>query len=164
MMQKNKIKIKNMEHYEIPYVAMIEKRSFSICAWNESMFRSELENNDGRNIMLTAYFEDMLAGYLIMQTGIDEAELMVLAVDEQFRKKGIAQLLMDTAEKMLDENIAQILLEVREKNIPAINLYTKKGFERVGMRKNYYRDFSGQPPENAVLMTKYLKTEMLEKC
>ena len=154
MMQKNKISIKNTEYYEIPYIAEMEKRCFSICAWTESMFKSEFENNDGRNIMLTAYFNDMIAGYIVMRLCIDEAEIMVIAVDEPFRRNGIAEMLIDHAENLIKDRISKILLEVREKNEPAINLYIKKGFEKVGLRKNYYRDFSGQPPENAVLMTK----------
>jgi ribosomal-protein-alanine N-acetyltransferase len=138
----------------------METRCFSICAWTESMFKSELDDNNGRNIMLTAYFNDMIAGYIIVRLCLDEAEIMVLAVDEPFRRNGIAEMLIDHVEMLIKGRISRIMLEVREKNEPAINLYTKKGFKRTGLRKNYYRDFSGQPPENAVLMTK----EMLEKC
>ena len=43
-------------------------------------------------------------------------------------------------------------LEVRESNCKAISLYDKLNFEKVGLRKNYYKN----PTENAVLMTKYL--------
>ena len=44
-------------------------------------------------------------------------------------------------------------LEVRESNLAAISLYEKHGFERVGLRKNFYE----QPRENAVLYTKQLQ-------
>ena len=33
-----------------------------------------------------------------------------------------------------------IFLEVRESNIPAIEFYRKNGFEKIGVRKNYYHD------------------------
>lgn len=39
-------------------------------------------------------------------------------------------------------------LEVRESNLGAISFYEKLGFERVGIRKNFYT----APTENAVLM------------
>ena len=42
-------------------------------------------------------------------------------------------------------------LEVRESNAPAIALYEKHGYGRVGVRPAYYRG----PKEDAVLMTKY---------
>ena len=37
-------------------------------------------------------------------------------------------------------NILNITLEVDVKNLPAYNLYLKKGFKVVSVRKNYYRD------------------------
>ena len=49
-------------------------------------------------------------------------------------------------------NMKFLNLEVRESNCNAISLYSKLGFEKVGLRKNYYKN----PNENAVLMTKYL--------
>ena len=48
-------------------------------------------------------------------------------------------------------DFAFLTLEVRESNAPAIALYSRFGFVRVGERKNYYSD----PAENALLMTKY---------
>ncbi len=156
MTQRNNIKIKNMEHYELPYIAEMEKRCFLVCAWTENMFKNALDSADN-NIMLTAYFNDMIAGYIVMSFCIDEAEIMVIAVDEPFRKNGIAQELINSAENLVKDRAERILLEVRESNIEAQNLYIKNGFEKTGLRKNYYSDFSGKEPENAVLMTKYLK-------
>ena len=43
----------------------------------------------------------------------------------------------------------QALLEVRESNQAAQNLYTRFGFEQVGIRKAYYHDTH----EDAILMT-----------
>lgn len=43
-----------------------------------------------------------------------------------------------------------ITLEVNEKNLPAIHLYEKYGFEKVGIRKKYYDN-----KYDAYIMTKY---------
>lgn len=43
-----------------------------------------------------------------------------------------------------------ITLEVNEKNLPAIHLYEKYGFEKVGIRKKYYDN-----KFDAYIMTKY---------
>ena len=43
-----------------------------------------------------------------------------------------------------------ISLEVKEKNVPAIKLYEKYGFEKVGIRKKYYNGI-----DNAIIMTKF---------
>jgi ribosomal-protein-alanine N-acetyltransferase len=44
-----------------------------------------------------------------------------------------------------------VTLEVRAGNAPAIALYEKHGFQRVGLRRNYYE----RPKEDALIMTKF---------
>jgi ribosomal-protein-alanine N-acetyltransferase len=66
---------------------------------------------------------------------------------------GIAQKLMDSMYSFMKEkNVARLLLEVRESNEPAKNLYIKNGFSPIAVRKNYYT----KPTENAVVMEKYI--------
>lgn len=65
----------------------------------------------------------------------DRIELEYIWVSFEHRKKGIASKLMD---KMLEENINNITLEVRTTNESAINLYKKYNFKIVSTRKNYY--------------------------
>ena len=48
-----------------------------------------------------------------------------------------------------------VTLEVRAGNLPAISLYEKHGFAKVGLRKKYY----SYPVEDAILMTKYMNEE-----
>ena len=74
-----------------------------------------------------------------------------MAVSAFYRRKGIAQLLMGKLWECTEEFAAFVTLEVRESNLPAISLYEKLGYERVGLRKNFY----SSPVENAVLMTKF---------
>jgi len=50
------------------------------------------------------------------------------------------------------KGLSFLTLEVRESNVAAAALYEKMGFQRVGVRKNFY----SAPQENAVLMTRYL--------
>lgn len=152
MMQRDNIKIRKTELNDIPLIAEMEKRCFSVCAWTENMFMNVFSDSNNENIMLSAYYGETLAGYIVMGICLDEAELMVIAVDEAFRNRGIAEILLDTALEMLKGKIKRIFLEVRESNNAARRLYEKKGFQANGMRKNYYRDNSGNPPENAVLM------------
>ena len=75
-----------------------------------------------------------------------------VAVFEQYRGKGIASALMEKiigyAEK---NNMEFISLEVRQSNHPAISLYLKYGFKKMGIRKNFYN----KPCEDAVIMTRY---------
>ncbi len=65
----------------------------------------------------------------------DRIELEYIWVSLENRKMGIASKLMD---KMFENNVKNITLEVNVLNIAAINLYKKYGFKIVSIRKNYY--------------------------
>lgn len=65
----------------------------------------------------------------------DRIELEYIWTSFEHRKKGIASKLMD---KMLEEKVNNITLEVRTTNEGAINLYKKYNFKVVSTRKNYY--------------------------
>ncbi|MGP1494276.1 MAG: GNAT family N-acetyltransferase [Streptobacillus sp.] len=83
------------------------------------------------------YFENIFAGYLITYDNVDSLDIFEIAVDKNFRKKGLASKLLN---RINDER--KILLEVSEKNKVAINLYKKNGFKMISRRKNYYLDGS----------------------
>lgn len=51
---------------------------------------------------------------------------------------------------MTKETSKLITLEVNEKNLPAIHLYEKYGFTKIGTRKKYYDNTF-----DAYIMTKY---------
>ena len=71
----------------------------------------------------------------------EKCEIIDIFIEENYRRKGIAILLIKEIEK--DFSIENITLEVREDNIPAIKLYEKIGFKKVSIRKNYYKDTNG---------------------
>ena len=65
----------------------------------------------------------------------------------------MASMLMDKIELIsLDMKIKKILLEVREGNLAAINLYKKMDYKIDGRRKDYYKKYK----EDAILMSKNL--------
>jgi polysaccharide biosynthesis protein PslH len=66
-----------------------------------------------------------------------EWEILNLAVAPARRRRGIARRLI---EELLNRFPALWFLEVRESNSAAIRLYQSLGFERVGIRPEYYQD------------------------
>ncbi len=87
-------------------------------------------------------------GYLLFSKVLDEGEILDVAVSPFFRKQKIAKNLLEETKLFSQNNqISSIYLEVREKNIPAILLYQKAGFKKIGTRKNYYSN----PKENALI-------------
>ena len=88
---------------------------------------------------------DTLMGYLFLTQVMDVADVDNIAVAPAFRRQGVASLLLETAFEGVD---AEVFLEVRASNAPAIALYQKFGFTQCGIRKNYYE----KPQEDALLM------------
>lgn len=65
---------------------------------------------------------------------------MTIGVGRQFQRRGIAASLMEALIARAREQGAQrMLLEVRVDNIPALALYERFGFARMGLRKRYYQ-------------------------
>lgn len=142
---------------DIPQMAEMEKLYFGQ-PWSEASIGHYMEQ--GNTLFLAAKdmngSEPRLAGYCALLCVLDEADLVSIAVDEKYREMGIAGELLDIAYGMLkDAGVFKIHLEVRESNFPAISLYEKEGFERVGLRKGFY----DKPKEDALLYTKILQVE-----
>lgn len=129
-------------------VAEIEKVCFSD-PWSLNSINSELENP--LSLWLVALDGDRVVGYVGSQTVLGGSDMMNLAVLPEYRKQGIGERLVNDLVEHLKENGACCLvLEVRQSNAPAISLYTKLGFQQVGLRPNYYRN----PRENALILRK----------
>lgn len=71
----------------------------------------------------------------------DEAHVVTIAVRESYRRRGIAELLLIRAiEFARAEGQGLVTLECRVSNHPALALYDKYGFRKVGLRPRYYSD------------------------
>lgn len=140
-------KLTPMTAEHIPQVAALERACFSR-PWSEDMLREELWNDSA--VIVVAEGEDgTVLGYAGLQTVLDEGYINNVAVDERFRRQGVAGELLAAFIRFGKARLAFLTLEVRASNAPAIALYAKHGFREVGRRKNYYDD----PKEDAVLMT-----------
>jgi ribosomal-protein-alanine acetyltransferase len=98
--------------------------------------------------MLLALVGNEPAGFCSWrQTAPDEAEILNIAVDPLYRRRGIGSALLD---RVCTESKSAVYLEVAESNAPAIALYRKQGWREAGMRPGYY----AQGTVNAVVMKK----------
>lgn len=118
--------------------------------WNANILKSELESENSKYIVAKENNEIVgFAGIII--TPVD-TEITNIVTKKRNRKKGIGKSLLDKLIEMAKELKSEtISLEVNEKNIIAIHLYEKCGFEKVGLRKKYYNG-----SDNAIIMTKIL--------
>lgn len=129
---------------DVQKILKIENACFS-SPWSEGSINDTL-NNPNSHFYL-AYVDGKPAGYMGLQIFSGEGYVTNVATLPEYRRRGIAKALIN---KALENEMEFITLEVRESNIPAINLYSSFGFEKVGTRPNYYSN----PTENAILMTR----------
>ncbi len=92
--------------------------------------------------ILVAELNKKVVGYVtVMELEGGDAKIMSIAVKKEFRRMGIGSKLLDEAIKWCRaRGKRRLLLEVRVSNIPAQNLYKKKGFSVIGVTPNYYSD------------------------
>ncbi len=95
--------------------------------------------------------QKQVQGFLIYTELPDIVDIIDIIVAESFRRKNIASCLLDYMFTEIPTSVQLVTLEVREKNIPAINLYKKFGFEIINTRNKYYGE------ENAYLMGRRLE-------
>lgn len=90
------------------------------------------------NKFLICEFDNIKVGFMQYSLYYDRIEIDYIFVDENYRRKGLADGLLNFLLSLYKGNINNITLEVSIKNIPALNLYKKHGFEVVATRDNYY--------------------------
>lgn len=140
------MKIVLMEEGHVPQVAALEKLCFSD-PWSEKSVASELSNP--LSLWLVALDGDVVAGYIGSQTVLDETDMMNVAVHPDYRRRGVARMLVGSlVDALVKRGSHRLTLEVRASNEPAKRLYETLGFTQVGLRKNYYR----APREDALIL------------
>lgn len=147
------LEIVSMTADHVPAAAELEKICFHD-PWSVQMLLAELENP--LSLWLAAVDGGRLAGYIGSQSVPDEADVMNLAVDPAYRRRGVGRALMRMLTEVLrDKGITALLLEVRPSNEAAFSLYRSEGFVQVGRRKHYYL----HPKEDALILRKELEDE-----
>ena len=142
------MEIKSMKEAQVPQIAALDRVCFSD-PWSEKSILSELENP--LSCWLVAMDGERLAGYVGSQTVLGETDMMNLAVDPDYRRKGLGkELILSLIEALRQRESRCLTLEVRDSNAPARALYEGLGFQEIGRRKNYYRN----PKEDALIYKK----------
>ena len=124
----------------------IEKRVFSN-PWSKESIKKELDNYS-KSLNLISEIDGQLMGYFFSHMISNEVHILNIAIDVSFQHRGNGEAFLSQIFKKYLE-YANVFLEVKRTNLPAINLYHKFGFEEIDIRKMYYSD--GQ---DAVVMSR----------
>jgi len=133
------LEIRRLTYSDLPQVVAVERRAFPT-PWSLAMFVLELSKPSG--VCLAAVADGAVVGHLICSRYDTVWHLMNIAVDPDLRRRGIASALLRALLERIDDGSgsAQLTLEVRPTNEPAIALYERFGFRSAGTRPRYYQD------------------------
>ena len=146
-------------------VAELERALFGASAWSPAMLAEELggpgrhyvaavlapsgggdcDENDGEGDRSAASGGDppVLVGYAGLWFDGEDAQVMTIGVAAEHQGRRIGRLLLDAlVDRARELGARSVLLEVRVDNVPALALYERVGFARMGRRRGYYQ------PEN----------------
>jgi ribosomal-protein-alanine N-acetyltransferase len=118
--------------------------------WSRRQFRGALEGTANQRVLVLRHGpRRRLAGYVVLQTVVDELHVHNVAVDPDLRGLGLGRRLVRLALAFGEKRGARLVfLEVRRSNEVALRLYTSLGFEQVGVRRGYY----ARPREDALVL------------
>lgn len=141
--------IRKMCIEDLDRIDEIEKESFS-SIYKKEQYEYEIEDNPCAKLFVLEH-EGEIVGFIDYWITFDSCQLTKLAIAKQHRGKGYAHELMEyMIEDAINEKCEAVLLEVRESNIVAQNLYKAYDFLEINIRKGYYSDNK----ENAIVMGK----------
>ena len=144
--------LRPMRWWDIDAVAAIDATVFGATAWSAAAFWSELAGVPDSRHYVTAIHDDTVIGYAGVAFGPDDADVQTIAVAPDYQRTGLGrQLLTALIDIAGGRQAAQLFLEVRHDNEPAIGLYRSAGFEQISVRKSYYA-----PGIDAVIMRRRL--------
>jgi ribosomal-protein-alanine N-acetyltransferase len=108
--------------------------------WSVETFWSELAHVPASRHYLVAEQDGDLVGYAGLVVAGNQADVQTLAVAAPAQGRGLGRLLLDALiAEARARDAAEVLLEVRAENAPARALYERAGFERIAVRRGYYR-------------------------
>jgi ribosomal-protein-alanine N-acetyltransferase len=141
--------IRAAELKDVPAIRTLELQEPNASHWAANQYEKLIETG----IVLVAVQSGTVCGFIAAQILPGELEIQNVVVGREFMRKGIAtDLVCEIIARARAANMSGIILEVRESNHAARNLYFKSDFCAVGRRRAYYRN----PQEDAILYAKRL--------
>jgi ribosomal-protein-alanine N-acetyltransferase len=129
-------------------VDALQRRAFTN-AWGAEALKWELTHTDVARLYLMRSAGGALVAYCACWMVFDELHINSLAVDEAWRRQGLARRLLETVfQDAVAGGALSATLEVRQSNVAARLLYEHLGFHVEGVRRDYYQE----PREDALVL------------
>ncbi|HAU0355705.1 TPA: ribosomal-protein-alanine N-acetyltransferase, partial [Legionella pneumophila] len=145
-----------MKDSDIENVYSIET-NVHIAPWSKDILRDcVLVGYDCRVLEINNGDSSILAGYIISRISNNSCHILNLCIAKPLQSKGLGRKLLQTVLYSLSKytQTESVILEVRPSNSAALHLYETMGFEKVEIKKDYYKDKNSV--EDAILLKKLL--------
>ena len=151
VIQQDDLNFRPMQESDLPDIMVIEQSAYPF-PWTRTIFQDCLSVGYCSWVLER---NGVINAYGVMSVAVGECHILNLCVQPDYQGMGFGEMflefLLDLARK---HNAETAFLEVRPSNTVAKKLYTNKGFNEVGLRKNYYPDVEGR--EDALIMARSL--------
>lgn len=143
----NKTRFRPMDAEDINAIMEIEPVIYPY-PWSRGNFSDSL--NAGYSCWVLEE-NQCLIGYGVLMVVLDEAHLLNLSIAEEYQGRGLGRRLLEHMMQIgRKHGAANMFLEVRPSNLPALGLYESAGFNEMAIRRGYYPAKNGR--EDAILM------------
>ncbi|WP_017616069.1 ribosomal protein S18-alanine N-acetyltransferase [Nocardiopsis salina] len=132
------VRLRPMNLADVGPVMALENALFPEDAWSQNVLLSELAEPSRHYVV--AESDGAVVGYAGLRAVPPEGDVQTMAVDRKLWGSGVGRALLT---ELLDEagrrGITHMFLEVRDDNPRAQKLYSDFGFDRIGVRRGYYK-------------------------
>ncbi|GAB3590633.1 ribosomal protein S18-alanine N-acetyltransferase [Angustibacter peucedani] len=144
--------LRPLRWWDVEPLLPLERELFGPEAWRVETWWAELaQPAQRRYVLLPGEEPDEVLGYAGVSVPGHDGDVMTVAVHPSLQGRGVGGLLV---RRLVEDAAAmgaqRLLLEVRADNVPAQRLYAREGFERIAVRRGYYRTADG--PADAWVM------------
>jgi [ribosomal protein S18]-alanine N-acetyltransferase len=153
-MLEQKIHIKSATLSDAKEISELSKDEIEIgLGWNYTEQRIARIIQDKSKNVIAAWLENDLVGFGIMTYRQDQANLDLLAVKRDYRRKKVGTELILWLEKVaVTAGSFNVFVQLRKTNSEAFRLYEKLGFQRLDKLPGFYRGV-----EDGIVMAKSLR-------
>lgn len=129
-------RLRKMQYTDMDAVLAVERAAYSF-PWTRGNFVDSLSIGHLAELLISD--GEGLVGYYVAMRGVDEMHLLNLTVAPQLQRRGHACALLDALQRRCQEQgVPKLWLEVRASNARARQVYVRRGFAEIGLRRGYY--------------------------
>lgn len=132
------VQIRWLIRRDLPAVMHIERTSFER-PWDEEFFLEYLRQRNC--IGMVAEHKQQIVGFMIYELCKSLMHVVNFAVHPDFRRQGVGtQMIQKLIDKLSQQRRREIVLEVRETNLPAQLFFRSLGFRAIRVIREFYDD------------------------